>query len=317
MTLSRYVHTGAAPATGLASGITSSATSFTVLSGTGYPSPAAGQFFVVCIDAGATSEEKILCSARSGTTFTVATGGRGYDGTTAASHSAGTTNVTHVLSAAEVDDTSDHIYNTTRNDHTQYVQGVTAGDTSITIGGTSQNPTVALPTSGVAAGTYNSVTVNGKGIVTAGASGSSSGLLAIVRYNPATGVKASTTSTTPVAVDATNLTISFTAPASGKVLVRLNAIAGLTSNADLGYWGLLQHSTTNLVGDLEAVVSSTAEAFRATAPIYLTGLTAGQTYQYDWAHAAQSGATMSTDYGGANSTGANNFGPAIMEVWSA
>ena len=121
MALSRYEHTGAAPQTGLASGIGSTDTTFTVNSGTGYPTGAVGKF-VICIDAGTASEEKILCSARSGTSFTVAASGRGYDGTTAASHSSGSTNVTHVLSAAEIDDASDHIYTTTRDDHTQYAR---------------------------------------------------------------------------------------------------------------------------------------------------------------------------------------------------
>lgn len=122
MTLSRYEHTGNAPATGLAAGINSTATSFTVLSGAGYPTGAVG-LFVICLDPGTASEEKVLCSARSGTTFTVQAGGRGYDGTTAASHGSGSTNVTHVLSAAEIDDDSDHIYTTTRFDHdTQYLR---------------------------------------------------------------------------------------------------------------------------------------------------------------------------------------------------
>ena len=151
MTLSRYEHTGNAPATGLSVGIGSTDTSFTVLSGTNYPTGATGDF-VICLDGGTSSEEKVLCSARSGAAFTVASGGRGYDGTTAASHSAGTTNVTHVLSAAEIDDTSAHIYTTTRDDHTQYARTdgsravtgaqtfsngltVTAGGATVTAGG--------------------------------------------------------------------------------------------------------------------------------------------------------------------------------------
>lgn len=129
MTLSRYEHTGDAPATGLASGVAPTDTSFTVNSGTGYPTGAVGKF-VICLDPGTTSEEKVLCSARSGTTFTVAGGGRGYDDTTATSHGSGSTNVTHVLSAAEIDDFSDHVYTTTRDDHTQYAR--TDGSRAVT-----------------------------------------------------------------------------------------------------------------------------------------------------------------------------------------
>ena len=129
MTLSRYEHTGAAPATGLSSGISNSALSFTVLSGTGYPTGAIGKF-VISLDAGSPSEEKVLCTARSGATFTIDAAGRGYDNTTAASHSAGTTNVQHVASAAELDDANAHIYTTTRDDHTQYAR--TDGTRTIT-----------------------------------------------------------------------------------------------------------------------------------------------------------------------------------------
>ena len=136
MALSRYEHTGDAPTTGLASGIGATDLSFTLNSGTGYPTGVTGKF-VICLDAGGVSEEKVLCSARSGAAVTVATGGRGYDGTTATTHSSGTTNVTHVLSAAEIDDFSDHVYTTTRDDHTQYlrVDGTRAGTGAQTIGG--------------------------------------------------------------------------------------------------------------------------------------------------------------------------------------
>lgn len=121
MALGRYEHTGAAPATGLQSGINNSALSFTALSGTGYPTGAVGKF-VVCLDPGTATEEKVLCTARTGAVFTVDAAGRGYDNTSAASHSSGTTNVQHVMAAAEIDDASDHINTTTRDDHTEYLR---------------------------------------------------------------------------------------------------------------------------------------------------------------------------------------------------
>ena len=302
MTLSRYVHTGAAPATGLASGISSSATSFTVLSGTGYPTGSVGDF-VICLDPGTSSEEKVLCSTRSGVTFTVASGGRGYDGTTAASHSAGTTNVTHVLSAAEVDDTSAHIYDTTRNDHTQYVEG-TATPGGDLAGSGSTYTTPVLKTSGVTAGTYNSVTVNAKGLVTAGTT-TASILLAVVSYNPATQGGGSNSSTSIwAAADSTNLTISFTAPTSGKVLARLTGYgAGVSS---FGSWGLLTHGTTTSL--VSGYINSTVNTDYAVSKAFLvTGLTSGNSYQYDWGLLA---ASVICESG-------NNYGPATMEIWSA
>jgi hypothetical protein len=124
MALQRYSHTGAAPATGLSSNITSSSASFGILSSTGYPTGSAG-LFVLVLDPGTASEEKVLCSSISGTTVSVASGGRGYDSTVAAAHNSGTTNVQHVWSAAEADDASRHIYGvlpgpTLSDDHTNY-----------------------------------------------------------------------------------------------------------------------------------------------------------------------------------------------------
>lgn len=81
---------GAAADTTLNGGITSSALSFSVQSGTGsgYPDGTAGKFFVV-IDYDNTSTEKILCDGRAGDAFTVDPDGRGADGTTAFNHGNG------------------------------------------------------------------------------------------------------------------------------------------------------------------------------------------------------------------------------------
>jgi hypothetical protein len=122
MPLSRYEHTGTAPVTGLANPITAASTSCVLINGTGYPTGAVG-LFVIDIDSGSASEEKILCSSRSGNTITFQTGGRGYDGTAATAHSAASMNVTFVVSAAEVDDISRHIYGNSgvlSDDHTNY-----------------------------------------------------------------------------------------------------------------------------------------------------------------------------------------------------
>jgi hypothetical protein len=129
MTLQRITHAGAAPTTGVATGFSSSATSFSIVSGTGYPTGSGGDF-VLKVDGGTASEEKILCSSLSGTTVAVASGGRGWDNTTAASHGTGTTNVEHCYTAAEADDNNDHIYTTTRDDHIQYAR--TDGTRAIT-----------------------------------------------------------------------------------------------------------------------------------------------------------------------------------------
>lgn len=137
MTLQRMEHTGAAPQTTLQAQMGAADGSFTVVAGANYPTGAVGPFIII-VDPGLNGEEKIKCSSRSGNTFTVATSGRGYDNTTAGIHTQGA-NVQHVLGAIEVDDDNEHIYNTARDDHTQYARtdGTRAfsGGVTITTGG--------------------------------------------------------------------------------------------------------------------------------------------------------------------------------------
>lgn len=107
--MARREYTGGAPETILAAGITSGSTSFTVESGGGggYPTGGVGPFFVV-IDATTGSEEKILCASRTGDVFTVASGGRGADDTTAVSHNQNAT-VRHVYTATDADEANQHV----------------------------------------------------------------------------------------------------------------------------------------------------------------------------------------------------------------
>ena len=135
MPLQRITHSGAAPPTNLLSSITATALSFGLTSSTGYPTGSGGPF-VIDIDAGLPTEEKILCSSLSGGTITVAPGGRGWDGTIAVAHTPGTAlapNVTHIFSSSEADDANAHIYTVSRDDHTQYanVVGNKAGVTRV------------------------------------------------------------------------------------------------------------------------------------------------------------------------------------------
>ena len=107
MTLREYSG-GAAPTT-LAGLINASAMSFTVATGggTGYPTGATGPFFVALGSATA-NEEKILCASRAGDVFTVATGGRGADGTTALTHQVAES-VRHVFTALDAREANAHV----------------------------------------------------------------------------------------------------------------------------------------------------------------------------------------------------------------
>jgi len=89
---------GGAPATSLAAGLTDVATTFDVDDATGYPD--ATNPFVLVIDPGLATEEKVLVAARTGVTCSSIT--RGYDDTTAQAHSSGAV-VQHVLDAGTID----------------------------------------------------------------------------------------------------------------------------------------------------------------------------------------------------------------------
>jgi len=121
------------------------------------------------------------------------------------------------------------------------------------------------------------------------------------------------TSATLGDADATNLTVVFTAPASGTVLVRLTGVARQPSGAAAGaraYWGL-RESTTIVAGPMFVLYAPmTMPANRleaASCAFYITGLTPGNSYTYKWAIAGDG------TYGGGLyvTTGS----PAFMEVW--
>lgn len=100
MAYSRRDYAGGAPATTLTETINSGATSITIASAAGWPAGSNGAFVAV-IDRGLASEEKILVGSRISTTLTVTT--RGYDGTTATSHSSGAA-IEHCISAVDMDE---------------------------------------------------------------------------------------------------------------------------------------------------------------------------------------------------------------------
>lgn len=84
----RREHAGAAVQTTLATSMSSIDASFSIASGTGWPTGATGPFFVV-VDPGTGTEEKILCSSRTATVVAVAGSGRGADSTAAVGHALG------------------------------------------------------------------------------------------------------------------------------------------------------------------------------------------------------------------------------------
>lgn len=145
MTISQSVAGAAAltsSATAFSASVPGSGQTFTVASAAGYPSSGA---FTVVLDRTLASEEKILVSSRSGTTFTVGT--RGYDGTTAQSHTNPT--VALRLPATVINALIDHVDGIEVAPHsTTLPVGTTAGHDTTTrhVLGTAIPTTATLPT---------------------------------------------------------------------------------------------------------------------------------------------------------------------------
>lgn len=133
-------------------------------------------------------------------------------------------------------------------------------------------------------------------------SGGSNPLLAIMAYNGT--ITPTTTSASFVDVDATNLKVTFTAPASGNVLVVLSAVGSMSGG---GYqaWSV-RESTTNLSTGSVAIVGNSNSMYSVR--LYITGISAGaHTYKWAWL---------------ANTSTARIFADAVdgyatMEVWAA
>jgi hypothetical protein len=106
--MERREFVGAAVKTALSSNVLSTSTSIDVDNGSNFPTGASNPF-VISINRGTATEEKILCSIRSSNTFSVLV--RGYDGTTASAHTAGAF-VDHVLDSTVVQDMNTVTYDT-------------------------------------------------------------------------------------------------------------------------------------------------------------------------------------------------------------
>jgi len=144
----REDYRGAAAALTLSADLTAGDLTFSVSGDTsGWPTGGAGRPFTITIDRGKASEEKVLCSTLTPTAVAVSL--RGYDGTSDANHTAGAS-VEHTgPSATKMDDVDGHVYDTTRDDHPQYI--LTSGergfsgvdqivDLPVSIGGTANQP---------------------------------------------------------------------------------------------------------------------------------------------------------------------------------
>ncbi len=135
-------------------------------------------------------------------------------------------------------------------------------------------------------------------------------VLATCVYDPGTTATYTTTSATLGDVDSTNLAVTFTAPASGNVVVNLQGRLTVSTTADTT-WGLREASSQ--VGGLARIlVTSAGEQYRAGI-VYVSGLTPGTSYTYKWAWKVSGGATLGIRAGQTS----GNEGAAVMQVFSA
>jgi hypothetical protein len=152
--------------------------------------------------------------------------------------------------------------------------------------------------------------------ITGGGGGGGSGgggLLAASYYNPGTGVVTKTFTTSFVALDTANLRATFTAPASGNVVVKVGG-GRLTANNSNPFFGVLEAAA--LLGSVFLALGSfQGTAFQASMKV--TGISAGN-HSYDFAVADSNLVSATTlQYGFATSNYADGTAPAFIEVWSA
>jgi hypothetical protein len=117
------------------------------------------------------------------------------------------------------------------------------------------------------------------------------------------------TSNTLTDVDAAKMKVTFTAPASGEVLVRLSATAnaGNVENAYL-IWGIREGETSVINGGIavRCIVQNKYTPVGVSKTFVITGLIPGE-HTFKWAYSISAG-TASID--------ANEDSQAVMEVWA-
>lgn len=113
---------------------------------TNWPTGSIGPFYIA-MGKGTLTEEKILCSSRTGNSIQVwtdgASNGRGQDGTVAQVHPINTT-MEHIWTAVEADAANAHI-ESTGDVHTRYVSKATATAKGDLLAATGAGVLVALP----------------------------------------------------------------------------------------------------------------------------------------------------------------------------
>jgi hypothetical protein len=140
-----------------------------------------------------------------------------------------------------------------------------------------------------------------------GGGGSGSGALATVVHYPV--IQNVTASTSSADVDATHLKVTFDAPASGNVIIQLQAVASIATNTAFA-WGVSDHGSFSDECQVGYVTGDGIQ-YSVTRPCYISGLTPGNTYTFFWRHRCTFGIGSDvTVWGG-------ETGPAVIQVYEA
>jgi hypothetical protein len=148
-------------------------------------------------------------------------------------------------------------------------------------------------------------------------------LLGAICYDPAVAAtKSTSTASVLAALDTTNLRLTFTAPASGKVLVRLRCMeSGATGESSI-LLGVLE--STTVMGRQAPITAVTNAGTRAATDhvvreaLFVVPVSAGS-HTFDAAWGVETIATATAiKYGGPNDTTQDNaYGGFCFEIWSA
>jgi hypothetical protein len=147
--------------------------------------------------------------------------------------------------------------------------------------------------------------------------------LAAVHYDPAVAVNKATTSLLALtALDTTNLRLTFTVPASGRVLVRLKGqVHGATTMPSILLGVLEGAAVIGRAAPIGGLVNTAVATARVAQEVtfVVSGLTPGASKTWDAAYAVDVVvAATGLKYGGPDDTTTNNaFGGFAFEVWSA
>ena len=139
-------------------------------------------------------------------------------------------------------------------------------------------------------------------------------ILTATKVNPTTAADYQVTNSA-ADYNAPTLAVAFTAPATGRVLVDLDA-THLGSSAAVMYW-LLRQSGVIVPGSVVAVDGTTIAA-RRHATLLIESLTPGSSYSWTWGGQTLAGGVTSTlRVGGGNTPTAGVGGAAVMVVRDA